>query len=209
MSAEGFESSLKNYIESRTAEFQHIPSDRKQQLLELSDIVSSTLQKRDSVQLTFICTHNSRRSHLAQIWAATAAIHYRVSPVHTFSGGTEATAFNPRAIEALRRAGFQIGDPKSSPNPRYMVQVNPDASLECFSKIYNDPPNPESDYCAVMTCSQADQNCPVVSGATTRIAIPYDDPKAFDGSPEESAKYDERCQQIAREMLFVFSNVKR
>jgi len=79
--------------------------------------------------------------------------------------------------------------------------------MECFSKVYSARPNPTADYCAVMTCSQSDMNCPVVTGASVRIATPFDDPKAFDGTPEEATKFDERCQQIARELLVVFSKV--
>ena len=37
---------------------------------------------------------------------------------------------------------------------------------------------------------------------------PYDDPKAFDDTPAEAEKYDERSQQIAREMLYIFSKAK-
>lgn len=157
-------------------------------------------------------THNSRRSHLAQIWAQAAALHYRVPGVEVYSGGTEATAFNPRAVAALRRAGFDIqasADGNGS-NPRYLVRFGGRSEpLECFSKIYSQPPNPQADFCAVMTCSEADRNCPLVAGATVRIALPYDDPKAFDGNPQESAAYDERCRQIAREMLYVFSQASR
>jgi len=160
------------------------------------------------VRLVFICTHNSRRSHLSQIWAQTAAGRYGVAGVETFSGGTEATAFNPRAVTALRRAGFTIPEPEAGANPRYQVRCHAEAPpLVCFSKVYGDASNPRSDFYAVMTCSQADQNCPVVAGAAQRIALPFDDPKAFDGTLEEAAQYDERCRQIAREMLFIFSTV--
>jgi hypothetical protein len=80
--------------------------------------------------------------------------------------------------------------------------------MECFSKVYSEPPNPKSGYCAVMTCLQADQACPVVAGAALRVALPYDDPKAYDGTAAESARYDERCRQISREMLYVFRLVR-
>jgi len=218
--------SLEKYIESRAAEFDLIPEDRKEQLTQIALYVRGRLNSNQPAKLTFICTHNSRRSHLAQIWAKTAAAHFDVPNIETFSGGTEATAFNPRAIAALRRAGFEISSPeptaninpaKNNPakinpakdNPRYQVRFADSASpLECFSKVYNEPPNPKSDFCAIMTCSQADQSCPIVTGASLRIAIPYDDPKAFDNTPEETLKYDERSQQIAREMLYLFSTAK-
>jgi len=158
----------------------------------------------------FICTHNSRRSHLSQIWASTAAAYYGVPGVETYSGGTEATAFNPRAVAALKRAGFEISHSATQDNPHYTVRFHDNApAMECFSKVYKQPPNPTADFCAIMTCAQADKNCPVVRGATLRIGVPYEDPKAFDGTPEEAAKYDERCQQIAREILYVFANASK
>jgi hypothetical protein len=197
---------LQKYVEARTAEFDLIPPERKEQLTQIAGYVCSRTKSSQTAKLTFICTHNSRRSHLAQIWAQTAAIHFGVPGVQTFSGGTEATAFNPRAIEALRRAGFDtpIHQPPLPGNPRYQMRYHPNAPpLECFSKVYNEDPNPKRDFCALLTCSQADQACPIVEGASLRIALPYDDPKAFDDTPDEALKYDERSQQIAREMLYV------
>jgi arsenate reductase len=80
-----------------------------------------------------------------------------------------------------------------------------DDPLICFSKVYNAPPNPQAGFCAVMTCSQADKSCPLVQGSSLRVAIPYEDPKVADDTQKETAEYDKRCQQICREMLFVFS----
>jgi hypothetical protein len=77
--------------------------------------------------------------------------------------------------------------------------------LTCFSKSYEDASNPQQGYCAVMTCSHADENCPLIPGAALRISLPFEDPKAFDGTNEETARYDECCRQIAREMLYAFS----
>jgi arsenate reductase len=203
--------SLHRYVEARAAEFDLISSDRKKRLEEVARFVRGRVANGQSAELTFICTHNSRRSHLAQIWAKTAAEYYGVAGVETFSGGTEATAFNPRAVNALKRAGLNISAAETGPqnNPRYRAWFSDSAPpLECFSKVYGDAPNPKNDFCAVMVCSQADAACPVVVGAQLRISLPYDDPKAFDGTPEEAQKYDERCQQIAREMLYLFSKVK-
>ena len=58
-----------------------------------------------------------------------------------------------------------------------------------------------------MTCSEADEACPVVLGAALRIPIRYEDPKIYDGTHEESTAYDARCLQIATEMLYLFSRV--
>jgi arsenate reductase (thioredoxin) len=200
---------LKPYVEARTREFDTITDERKKRLDEIAEYVRRRLAAGQPARLTFICTHNSRRSHLAQIWAATAAAYYGAGGVETFSGGTEATAFNSRAVEALKRAGFDVStvEAPSQRNPRYQVRFSGGAPpLECFSKVFAESPNPQTDFCAVMTCSQADAACPTVIGAAARFSLPYDDPKAFDGTPEESSRYDERCAQIGREMLYIFWN---
>ena len=198
------------YIASRVAEFEQIPSERKAQLQKLSLYIQGRVKAGEPARLTFICTHNSRRSHLSQIWAAAAAAHYGVSGVETFSGGTEATAFNPRAIAAVARAGFQVQALDESRNPRQAVRFREASdALVCFSKVYDEVPNPQSEFCAVLTCSDADKSCPNVRGASLRVAIPYEDPKVADNTQGEAAKYDERCEQIAREMLYVFSQVER
>ncbi len=202
--------SLRHYVADRVAEFDQIPQPRREQLLKLASYIRENADSHRPARLTFICTHNSRRSHLCQSWAATAAAYYGIPRVETFSGGTQATAFNSKAAAALRRAGFVIDEPAIAKNPRYHVRYSDEGpSLECFSKIYWEAPNPKGDFCAVMTCAQADGQCPVVRGASSRISLPYDDPKAFDGTPQETAKYDERCRQIAREILFTFSEASK
>jgi hypothetical protein len=206
---QALEEPLQKYVAARVAEFDTIPAERRQVLRRLSRFIDDRLRENQPARLTFICTHNSRRSQLAQVWAATAAAYYGVPHVETFSGGTQTTEFNSRAIAALRRAGVVINQPQMTQNPHYDVRYRSNGpSLECFSKLYFSGPNPHSEFCAVMTCAQADKQCPAVIGASLRISLPYDDPKAFDNTPQEAAGYDERCRQIARELLFVFSNVQ-
>lgn len=203
-------SPLEKYVIARTREFDRIGSQRRQLLERLSDYVVQTRRTGESMKLTFICTHNSRRSHLSQIWAKVAATYYRVKGIETFSGGTESTAFNPRAVSALERAGMEISvDDRGKSNPKYsVVYASSSSPAICFSKVYSSSMNPAKDFCAVMTCSDADKNCPVVAGASMRIAIPFVDPKVSDGTDKETETYDERCAQIAREMLYVFSRFK-
>lgn len=199
---------VEKYLDERSREFEQIPAERKTQLKKIALYVKSRVNSGQPARLTFICTHNSRRSHMSQIWAAAAASRYGIAGVETYSGGTEATAFNPRAIAAIERAGVKVEKADDTRNPRYAVQFRDSKeSITCFSKVYSDPPNPKADFCAVMTCSQADKNCPHVDGCSLRVAIPFDDPKIADNTPEEAARYDERCAQISREMLYLFSQV--
>lgn len=200
---------VESYISKRIAEFDQIPTQRKELLAKLAKYVEEQSQSGKQVKLTFICTHNSRRSHISQLWAAVAAKQYTFDNVETYSGGTEATAFNPRAVAAMVRAGFKIDKEAEDKNPRYHVQYGEKTvPFVCFSKKYDSETNPAGDYCAVMVCSEADKGCPVVNGAQLRLAISFEDPKVADGTDEEAARYDERCAQIAREMLYTFSLVK-
>ena len=197
-----------NYIQQAQQEFDQIPDERKERLQKLALFVRDKVKVGEEVELIFICTHNSRRSHMGQWWARVAADYYEVPNVRTFSGGTEATAFNPRAVAALERACFAIEKISEGDNPHYRVAYASDApAQEAFSKKYDDAANPQENFAAIMTCSQADENCPLVPGATLRVAIPYEDPKEADGTPEETTRYDERSKQIATEMLYCFSQI--
>ena len=183
-----------------------ISDERKSLLQELIDYIKSKREKGQLIRLNFICTHNSRRSQLAQIWAQTAADYFEI-PAFCYSGGVEVTACNERTIRSLERSGFIISKHGHS-NPIYFILQDKDTRpIIVFSKLYDDVINPHGIFATIMTCSHADENCPFISGAEARIPVRYEDPKEFDDTDLESAKYDERSQQIASEMFYVFSRV--
>lgn len=195
---------LKHFEQS----FEFIPEERMHLLKEFSDYILKRLKDKKEINLVFICTHNSRRSHISQIWAQAAAELFGLPNIKCYSGGTEATAFNPRAVKAMEKAGFKIEKMDDSDNPVYLVYYSDYRKpIKCFSKVYSDKYNPQKDFSAVMTCSDADENCPVVFGAEARFPIRYDDPKEFDNTELEEMKYTERVEQIGREMTFVFRNI--
>lgn len=199
---------LKSYIDGLTSNFDSIPSERKDQLKKVANYIRSKKESEETTKLNFICTHNSRRSHLAQIWTQTAAYYYGIDNIETYSGGTEATAFNPRAVAAIERAGFNVESPGGE-NPGYEVSFSEDAEhMICFSKKFDDSFNPKKNFAAVMTCSDADENCPFVPGAEFRMSVTYTDPKEADGSDQEAKIYDERCRQIATEMFYMMNLVR-
>ncbi len=187
-----------------------IDTARRKQLDELARMIKERLEVDDAARLIFICTHNSRRSHLAQLWAQAAAAWNGLNDVQCFSGGTEATAFNLSAVQALRGAGFEIEAAEVNSNPRYEVRYAAGSEpVVAFSKEYGHESNPSGGFIAVMTCSQADEGCPFVFGAAHRISLPYDDPKEADGTELEEATYEERSRQIAREMVYAMDSGAR
>lgn len=190
-----------------TQQFDVISLERKQLLDKISDFIQQKKNQNQVIQLVYVCTHNSRRSHFGQIWAAVAAEYYGVNNVSTFSGGTEATAFNPNAIQALQGLGFVITKMESTDNPKYDVDFGGSKSSICFSKVYDNSSNPTSNFAAIMTCGDAEENCPFIPGVDLRIGTTYDDPKMFDGTELQEEKYIERALQIGLEILYVFSKI--
>ena len=199
------------YCQQLEQEFSLIPQERKALLLSLSDYISTKIAQGLVPQIIVICTHNSRRSHIGQLWLAVGAEYYQLPSLKSYSGGTEATAFNIRAVRAFQKIGFNISPEKgSSENPTYVIRWNNQmASSFAFSKKYDAAPNPQQDFAAIMVCSEADGACPVVYGCDFRLALPYDDPKDFDDTPFEAEKYDERVKEIGREILFALSNFEK
>jgi len=191
-------------------ETQEISEVRKALLQPLVDFIQQKANNQQPIDLNFICTHNSRRSHLSQIWAQTAATHYNIPNVNCYSGGTEATALFPKVAETLSNSGFQILTLSEGSNPVYGIKYDENAvPVIGFSKKYDDEFNPVSGFAAIMTCSQADGGCPFIAGAEKRIPITFDDPKEFDNTSQQAEKYEERSLQIASEMFYVFSKIAK
>lgn len=183
-----------------------IVKERQKTLQPLVDYLVKKISSHEDVKLNFICTHNSRRSQFSQVWAKVISQKFGFD-IESYSGGTETTAFNPRVVDSLKRFGFQIPAAEGE-NPKYKIEFSHGFTpIIGFSKRYDDTVNPTKSFAAVMTCSHADDNCPFIPGCESRIALNYEDPKAFDGTNQESEKYDERSKQIASEMIYVFNLV--
>jgi protein-tyrosine phosphatase/arsenate reductase len=199
-------SRIKKYCDDLSDEFDTISIERKALLGKIASYVISKKNAGKPINMVYICTHNSRRSHFGQIWAQVAAHYFNIKNVNVFSGGTEATAFNINAINAIERIGFDVKKIDNDVNSIYHISYDEiERPIVCFSKVYNDPENPKSEFAAIMTCSDAEENCPFIPGVELRIGTTYDDPKAFDNKPLQDVKYDERSKQIALETLYAFS----
>ncbi len=189
---------------------QTINGERKTNLQPLIDFIQRKATGREDINLHFICTHNSRRSLLAQVWAQVASAYFNIPHVHCYSGGTEETALFPKVAETLADQGFTVFKIAETDNPVYAIKYSDNAvPIIAFSKKYNSPFNPASAFAAIMTCSQADGGCPFIIGAEKRIPITFEDPKISDSTPEQAQVYAERSLQIATEMFYVFSMIRR
>ncbi len=196
---------LHTYCESLIEEYDQISIERKTTLETLSNYISNKRKATLPIKIIVICTHNSRRSHIGQLWLQIAALWYGIEKVETFSGSTEATAFNHRSVEALRRVGFILDKNSEAQNPVYSLGsgMGFEKSKDLFSKKFDSEPNPTKDFAAIMVCTEADKGCPFVLGSDIRLSIPFEDPKHFDNTELENQKYDERVRQIGREFFYV------
>jgi len=201
---------LSTKIEDLLSQGNQISKERKNELKELALKISSQQKEMGFSKLNFVCTHNSRRSQLSQIWFWKALEYFELESISSYSGGTEGTAFNHRMVSALKRFGFNILTLDETKNPKYLIRSGKaeEREMVLFSKKYADSFNPQKDFIAIMVCDQADAECPFVPGAYSRIALPYEDPKVADDTPQETKSYDDKVLEIGREILFLVKHLK-
>lgn len=187
-----------------------ISEERKKQLQLFTDYIQCKVNEHQPILLNFICTHNSRRSHLSQIWAKVMADYFSLTQVQSYSGGTEATAIYPQVLKTLEQQGFKVLQLSADENPVYALKYAEDAlPIIGFSKAFHHPYNPSEKFCAVMTCTSADADCPYVSGADKRASLAFEDPKMYDGTEQMESEYLEKSREIASEMYWVFSQIQK
>ncbi len=191
-----------------SALFSKAPSkDRVEQL----EAIARAFAKEEELKVIFICTHNSRRSHFSEILFRTAALHYGLNHVHTFSGGTEGTALFPVVAESCKRFGFETREEAAYGQRSWKIFHSALETQETtpllFSKVYNHPLNPPEGYHAIMVCDSANEACPVVFGAKERHPLLFIDPKRSDGTEEQAKVYDETLALIASELGYIARRV--
>ncbi|HAQ71631.1 MAG TPA: protein-tyrosine-phosphatase [Flavobacteriales bacterium] len=194
-------------LKSFEANISSLSEERKEKLLPLVYYILDNQRDNDPSELIFVCTHNARRSHMAQLWAAAAALYCDLENIETFSGGIEVTRIHPNALASLERSGFEFSGDDDGENPSYLVQLGESIMIEVFSKPYGDDTNPQKNFAAVLVCSEVAESCPNVEGASLRLPISYDDPKEFDGTEKAEEMYDKRSVEIGTEMLYVMKTV--
>ena len=199
---------LKTYIQKVILDIDKIPDKRKKLLLDIVDYIKQNCLNENMANIVFICTHNSRRSQLAQCWSIASYQYYKLKNIKFFSGGLEITSFNLNALNALKRSGFII-DQKGQKEQIYLLKTSKNSGgQKFFSKMYDYKSNPKRKFLAIMTCSDADKKCPVVRGADKRTFLPYQDPRISDGSGLEKSAYDQSCYIIAQEMFYIMKKAR-
>ena len=186
-----------------------IDQSRTELLKSIGLIIAKQLKENNSVNLNYICTHNSRRSQLSQVWSCYAATYFKHTTINSFSGGTAVTSFFRNTVKTLEEVGFQFQlNTFSHQNPEYSINYKGSSNpIIGFSKLYDDPHNSKP-FIAITTCSNADENCPFIPDAIQRFHLPFTDPKISDNTLDQSKKYLETNKQIAGEIHFIFKMIQ-
>lgn len=187
-----------------------LTTQREALLDAIAEKIISLYKEEKKVNLNFICTHNSRRSQLGQIWGFYAKHYFNLPKISTFSGGTEVTAFFRNTVKTLQSVGFKFNlNDFSHQNPKYLVSFSEQGEqIECFSKLYDHKIN-KSPFIAITTCDSADANCPFIAEAISRFHLPFVDPKIFDGKDQQDDAYIKTSSQIAGELFYVFAKIAK
>ena len=187
----------------------NLSDERKNLLLKITKGITTEYNKNNIVNLNFICTHNSRRSQLSQVWGFFASEYFNLN-INSFSGGTETTAFFKNTVKTLQSVGFKF-DLKdfSHQNPKYIISFEgASKSIFGFSKRYDNAEN-QHPFIAITTCNNADTNCPFIPEASERFHLPFVDPKSSDDTELQDETYLKTNLQIAGEIYFIFSEIKK
>ena len=206
---------IRSYLDRLSSQAFAADSSRGEAIDTLAKWVAGRIAAAGSAEVIVVCTGNSRRSMLGAAMG-NAAASYLETPVRFSSGGTAPSAMNIRTIEALREAGFEIEPNRQTApagaggelNPVYGVswtvvgeRTAAEGDVLEFSKKFSDAANPQRDFAAIMVCSEASEECPIVPGAALSVSMPFEDPKSHDGLASETMAYAERRDEIARCML--------
>ena len=201
---------LKEYIKTILKNIDMgLEKNRKNKLVKLAQVIKRNHEQKNTVKIIFICTHNSRRSQFSQVWAYISALYFKLDFLEFYSGGTEMDSVNLNVINALSNSGLKIEKTHKGRAIYLLKSFKKDKGINLYSKVYNSKLNPSEHFIAIMTCSDADQMCPVIKGAYKKISLPYSDPRVADNTILEKEVYNQTCSIIAKEMFYLMKQVKK
>ena len=201
---------LKEYIKTILKNIDMgLEKNRKDKLVKLAQVIKRNHELQNIVKIIFICTHNSRRSQLSQVWAYVSSLYFKLDFIKPFSGGTEIDTVNLNVINSLINSGLKIEKTHKGKAIYLLKSFKKDKGINLYSKVYNFKLNPSKHFIAIMTCSDADQMCPVIKGADKKISLLYSDPRGADNTGLEKEVYNQTCSIIAKEMFYLMKQVKK
>ena len=186
-----------------------IEKNRKDKLVKLAQVIKRNREQQNIVKVIFICTHNSRRSQFSQVWAYISSLYFKLDFLEFFSGGTEVDSVNLNVINALSNSGLKIEKKQTGDEVYLLKSSKRDKGINLYSKEYSCKSNPPKHFIAIMTCSDADQMCPVIKGADKKVFLPYPDPRTSEKTGLEKKTYGHINAVVAKEMFYLMKQLKK
>jgi len=188
-----------------------IKKERKTKLAVLAAQIKQLKRELSPVEIMVVCTHNSRRSHMGELWLRVGIDYYGLSNLRIHSAGTERSAINIRTIRSFQAIGLLVEKSMNKEeNPNYKINWRTDEkSYTGYSKEIGSEELPTNGIVSILVCEDAAENCPFIVGSKLRINLPYEDPKRYDDTLEERTKYLERNLEIGSEMFYLLSELER
>ena len=136
-------------------------------------------------------------------------MYFKLDFIKPYSGGTEIETVNLNVINSLINSGLKIEKTHKGKAIYLLKSFKKDKGINLYSKVYNSKLNPSKHFIAIMTCSDADQMCPVIKGAEKKVSLPYSDPRVSDNTGLKKEVYNQTCSIIAKEMFYLMKQVKK
>ena len=111
-------------------------------------------------RILFLCTGNSARSQMAEAFMR----KYGGDKFDAFSAGLEPTDISPMTILVMNEVGISMQGYFSKSLTSFLGKQH-------FSYL-------------ITVCDNAEKKCPIFPGMGTRLHWPFEDPAAFQGTPE-------------------------
>ena len=151
--------------------------DQRTALLQtIAKSIIQLISEKRKINLNFICTHNSRRSQLAQVWSSYASSYFKLNKIESFSGGTEVSAFFRNTVKTLQEVGFifQLIE-FSHQNPYYSISSHQHVKpIIGFSKLVEHEINKKRyDDSELYCCSGIGGYCVIISPTNSTILASF------------------------------------
>ncbi len=201
---------LNEYIRNFPKELRKIPEERRYRLNEIVYFLEDQQQNRAPWQVTFISSNESAAGQMALAWSRAAAYYFGFTDFTPNSGGMVPEQIPVSAILSLEKAGFIIYKAPIGGIDVYRVKYTYNLEpLVMFPKKIDHVKNPANSFMAVVLDSNAELNIKNIRGTYNRLFLEYEDPSGYVGSDMEKEKFDELCRQVAVEMFYVFSQLRK
>ena len=189
-----------NYMNKKFDEFFYrlnnfSPEIKQKDRLEL---IANELNKKikETNVLVFLCTHNSRRSQICEVWGSIFSLIYK-KEILINSAGTIKTSVHKEIFNVLKKCGVSVNENEEIAFKNLLIKLKSKTLDQIDAKKF----------IAIMTCSDAEKSCPIDSRSVKNINMFFKDPKVYDNTKYMEEEYLKTNSNIAEELNYIFKRI--